>query len=116
MNTQNVIIIGGGASGLSAAIYVARAGLTPLVIAGSPAGGQLMLTSEVENFPGQRSILGSELIQTMRKQAEAFGATILDENVSSVELSRPEQDRRVKSVELASGNKYQTKAIIICLQ
>ncbi|MFH0773847.1 MAG: FAD-dependent oxidoreductase [bacterium] len=106
--TQNVIIIGGGAAGLSAAIYLARAGLQPLVIAGSPPGGQLMLTSEVENFPGQKSILGGELIDIMRTQATQFGATIVDENVVLVDLVKP-----TKLVELASGKKHETKAVII---
>lgn len=108
MDTHNVIIIGGGAAGLSAAIYLSRAGLTPLVFAGSPPGGQLMLTTEVENFPGQMSILGGELIDIMRKQATQFGTTIIDENVKSVTLAGP-----AKQVELANGKKYQTKAIII---
>lgn len=100
---ENVIIIGGGAAGLSAAIYLARAGLAPLIFAGSPPGGQLMLTSEVENFPGRESILGGELIDVMRKQAQKFGGVIRDENVLSVDLVGD-----VKKV-----NDIQTKAVII---
>lgn len=105
---ENVIIIGGGAAGLSAALYLARAGLTPLIFAGSPPGGQLMLTSEVENFPGRESILGGELIDVMRKQAMKFGSIILDENVKSVTLA---QSPRL--VESASGKTYTAKAVII---
>lgn len=67
--TQNtiydVVIIGGGPAGLSAAVYTSRASLKPLVLAGSPPGGQLTLTSEVENFPGYEKILGTELIEKM---------------------------------------------------
>jgi thioredoxin reductase (NADPH) len=78
---ENVIIIGGGPAGLSAAIYLARAGLSPLVFAGFPPGGQMILTRHVENFPGHMSILGAELIKNMRNQAKKFGARIVDENV-----------------------------------
>ena len=85
---ENVIIIGGGPAGLSAAIYLARANLNPLVFAGSPHGGQLMLTSEVENYPGYESILGAELITKMRNQAIKLGARIINENVLKVELSK----------------------------
>ncbi len=81
---HNIIIIGGGPAGFSAALYLARAGLKPLVFAGSPPGGQLSLTSEVENFPGHPSILGAELVDRMRKQAEKFGAIVRDENVKTV--------------------------------
>lgn len=85
---ENVIIIGGGPSGLAAAIYTSRAGLHPLLFAGSPPGGQLTLTSEVENYPGYESILGSELIEKMRKQAQKFETRIIDENVLSVDFSQ----------------------------
>ncbi|MFA5136745.1 MAG: FAD-dependent oxidoreductase [Patescibacteria group bacterium] len=102
-DVENVIIIGGGAAGLSAGIYLARAGLAPLIFTGSPAGGQLTLTSEVENYPGYESILGADLIDKMRKQATHFGARLLDENVHTVELVKP-----VKSVE-----SVKTKATLI---
>lgn len=108
MENNKVVIIGGGAAGLSAAIYLARAGLAPLVFAGSPPGGQLMLTTEVENFPGKDSILGPELIDEMRKQSIKFGTTIIDENVKTVSL-----DGSTKLVETASGKQYQTKALIL---
>ncbi|NTU73291.1 FAD-dependent oxidoreductase [Candidatus Roizmanbacteria bacterium] len=83
---HNLIIIGGGPSGLSAALYAARAELKPLVFAGSPPGGQLTLTSEIENFPGQTNITGPELVLKMREQATHFGAQIIDENLLSVDF------------------------------
>jgi len=83
---ENVVIIGGGPAGLSAAIYLARAGLNPLVFAGSPPGGQLTLTSDVENFPGYEKVLGAQLVEKMRKQAEKFGARIMDKNVVKVDF------------------------------
>lgn len=87
--TNNVIIIGSGPAGLTAALYAARADLKPLVIAGLNPGGQLMQTTEVENFPGfVDGILGPELMTNMMKQVEKFGTKILQENVVSVDFSK----------------------------
>lgn len=107
--TENLIILGSGPAGLSAAIYAARGNLNPLVLTGQELGGQIAMTNEVENYPGfPDGITGPELVQLMQKQAEKFGARIEVDTVVEVNL-------RVHPFQLKTQNgaQYETKALII---
>ncbi|HEY7289830.1 MAG TPA: thioredoxin-disulfide reductase [Vicinamibacterales bacterium] len=105
---RNVIIIGSGPAGLTAALYCARANLQPLVVEGVEAGGQLMLTTLVENWPGYRDgIMGPDLMGEMRAQAEKFGATIIQGHVTSVDVCS------MPFTVTTSENTYQTKSLIV---
>lgn len=104
----NTIIIGSGPAGLTAALYAGRAELEPLVIAGLQPGGQLTITTDVENFPGfPEGIQGPELMDKLTKQAERFGATIIQENVASVDFSA--KPYKVKT----DTNEYEAQSVII---
>ena len=111
---RDVVIIGSGPAGLTAAIYAARASLSPLVIEGEPSstsdqpGGQLMLTTDVENFPGfPEGIMGPELMSNFRSQAQKFGAKFITEKVTAVNFEN-------RPFEISVGNdKYLTRSVII---
>src|SRR4051794_6035586 len=108
---RDVIIIGGGPAGYTAALYAARGNLNPLVFEGFRFGGQLMITSDVENYPGfEEGIMGPVLMGTMRAQAERFGAELVSDDVTRVDFSqRPfkvyvgDQEHRAQSVIIATG-------------
>ena len=105
---HDVIIIGSGSAGYTAAIYACRAGRETLILAGSIPGGQLMITSDVENFPGfPEGVLGPELMEKLRRQAEKFGPEIIYDDVSFVDFS----SRPFKVV--AGGRSYEGKSVII---
>jgi len=108
MGVRNVIILGSGCAGSTAAIYAARANLEPLVLEGHEPGGQLSLTTGVENFPGfPDGVQGPELVEMMKRQAQRFGAEYLSEIATAVDLSR--RPFRVS----AGENLYEGKALIV---
>jgi len=107
-NVRDLIIIGGGPAGYTAALYAARADLEPLVIEGFAWGGQLMITSDVENYPGYADgIMGPEMMADFRRQAERFGAEFLTDDVTAVDFSQ--QPLRVS----VGGDEYLARAVVV---
>jgi len=109
---ENLVIVGSGPSGYTAAIYAARAQLNPIIYEGSvTAGGALMNTTEVENFPGFiDGIMGPDLMDAMRKQAKRFGANLITDDIVEMDLSGP-----VKVLKDGSGNTVKAKAVILAM-
>jgi thioredoxin reductase (NADPH) len=106
---ENVIIVGSGPAGWSAAIYTGRANLRPLLITGNEVGGQVALTTEVENYPGfPEGLTGPELVKRMQSQAEKFGTTVESDYVTEIDVNGPPF-----SVQTASGKNYRARALII---
>ncbi len=109
-DVRNVIIVGSGPAGYTAAVYAARAELEPLVFEGSQFGGELMTTTDVENYPGfSEGIMGPDLMQQFRAQAERFGAELRAEDVDALDL-----ESTVKSV-TANGVEYRARAVILAM-
>lgn len=108
----DILILGGGPAGLTAAIYTSRANLKTKLIAGQPSGGQLMITTDVENFPGfPEGVMGPDLVAKFREQAVKFGTDAVDENVTKISGSFSEGF----TVTTDAGNSYDGKAVILAL-
>lgn len=106
---RDVVILGSGPAGLTAAIYAARAGMTPLVVHGPQPGGQLMITSDVDNWPGyQNGVMGPKLMEQMKKQAERFGTEYKEGWVEKVDLQKEK-----KTLVFSDGSSLDARALII---
>jgi len=110
-SVRDLIIIGGGPAGYTAALYAARANLKPVLVTGIAQGGQLMTTTDVENFPGfPDGIMGPELMEKMRAQAERFGAEIVTEDIVEMDLTGD-----IKTVKDGYGNTFSARTVILAM-
>ena len=109
---ENVIVVGSGPAGYTAAIYLARAGLNPIVLTSAvEAGGALVNTTEVENFPGfETGILGPDLMENMRSQAERFGARLVSDDATHLDLAG-----HIKTVISGDGTQYRSRAVVLAM-
>ena len=108
--TYRLVILGSGPAGLTAALYAARANLAPLLIEGAQPGGQLTITTEVENYPGfGKGIMGPELMEAMRQQAEHVGARLVNDTIVGIDLKR-----RPFVARGDSGDMYEAETVVIC--
>ncbi len=105
-NLEKLVIIGSGPAGYTAGIYAARAGLKPLIITGNQVGGQLIITNDIENYPGVPKVAGFELMDIMAKQAQSLGVRIVNDQITSVDFSNPTKI-------LQGKNNYAAQAVII---
>ena len=106
---ENVVIIGSGPAGYTAAIYTARANLKPIMISGLQPGGQLTITTDVENYPGYEDpVQGPWLMEQMKKQSENVGTNVISSMVTSVDLNS-----KVKKIILDDGTEIHSKTVII---
>lgn len=110
---NDVMIIGSGSAGYTAAIYLARANLKPMIIAGNDSGGQLMITTDVENYPGFKEVQGPDLMNLMKEHALKFGTEIISDHIIKFIVEKEEDGENKFIMEGQFGDTYEAKAIII---
>jgi thioredoxin reductase (NADPH) len=110
---NDVIIIGSGSAGYTAAIYLARANLKPVIIAGNESGGQLMITTDVENYPGFAEIQGPDLMENMKNHALKFGTEIISDHITEFTVKKDENGKNRFIMKGQFGDEYEAKAVII---